>query len=124
MIKQASGDPEEHDDDVGDAAVDVCTAIKCRLDQFNGAAEGACTNEYRQQAKLSGAGKWEGQSSEGNKVDNFVAVRRRRRWWLAQWPEHRDRERKEDDECQGDVEVFAHRAGVPAPHLDSKLRLL
>ena len=52
-------------------------------------------------------------------MDNFVAARRR---WLVQGPEHRDRERKEDDECQGNVEVLAHGAGVPAPHFEGKRR--
>ena len=68
-------------------------------------------NEDRQQAKAARAGQWEGQCGEGNEVDNFVAARRRWRW-LVQGPEHRDRERKEDDECQGNVEVLAHGAGV------------
>ena len=56
-------------------------------------------------------------------MDNFVAARRRWRR-LVQGPEHRDRERKEDDECQGNVEVLAHGAGVPAPHFDGKRRLI
>ena len=55
-------------------------------------------------------------------MDNFVAARRRRRW-LVQGPEHRNRQRKEDDERQGDVEVLAHGAGVPAPYFDGKRRL-
>ena len=56
-------------------------------------------------------------------MDNFVATRRRWRR-LVQGPEHRDRERKEDDECQGNVEVLAHGAGVPGPHFDGKRRLI
>ena len=56
-------------------------------------------------------------------MDNFVAARRR--WqWLVQGPEHRDRERKEDDECQGNVEVLAHGAGVLSPYCDGKRRLI
>ena len=31
---------------------------------------------------------------------------------------------KEDDECQGNVEVLAHGAGVLAPHCDGKRRLI
>ena len=56
-------------------------------------------------------------------MDNFVAAHRRWRW-LVQGPEHRQRERKEDDECQGNVEVLAHGAGVPAPHFEGKRRLI
>ena len=97
-IRQAPGNPEEHANDVGDPVVDVCATIKCRLYQFNGAAEGARANEDRQQAKAARAGQWEGQCGEGNEVDNFVAARRHWRW-LVQGPEHRNRERKEDDEC-------------------------
>ena len=54
-------------------------------------------------------------------MDNFVAARRRWRW-LVQGPEHRYRERKEDDECQGNVAVLAHGAGVPAPNFEGKRR--
>jgi hypothetical protein len=31
---------------------------------------------------------------------------------------------KEDDECQGNVEVLAHGAGVLPPHCDGKRRLI
>ena len=75
------------------------------------------------QAKAARAGQREGQCGEGNEVDNFVAARRRWRR-LVQGPEHRDRERKEDDECQGNVEVLAHGAGVPAPNFEGKRRLI
>ena len=56
-------------------------------------------------------------------MDNFVAARRRGRW-LVQGPEHRNRERKEDDECQGNVEVLAHGAVLPASHFEGKRRLI
>ena len=56
-------------------------------------------------------------------MDNFVAARRRWRR-LVQGPEHRDGERKEDDECQGNVEVLAHGAGVLSPYCDGKRRLI
>ena len=56
-------------------------------------------------------------------MDNFVAARRRW-WWLVQGPEHRDGKRKEHYECQGDVEVLAHGAGVPASHFEGKRRLI
>ena len=56
-------------------------------------------------------------------MDNFVAARRRWRW-LLRGPEHREREREEDNECQGNVEVLAHGAGVMSPHCDGKRRLI
>ena len=46
-IQQAPGDPEEHANDVGGPVVDVCATIKCRLYQFNGAAEGAGSRPNR-----------------------------------------------------------------------------
>ena len=39
-------------------------------------------------------------------------------------PKHLQRERKEDDECQGNVEVLAHGAGVLSPYCDGKRRLI
>ena len=122
-IQQAPGDPDNGAHDVGDPVIDVCAAIKCRLYQFNGAAERTRANEDRQQAKAARAGQGEGECGEGNEVDNFVATRRRWRR-LVQGPEHRDRERKKDDECQGNVEVLAHGAGVRALNFEGKRRLI
>ena len=47
-----------------------------------------------------------------------------RRRWLVQGPEHRNCERKKDDECEGNIEVLAHGASVPAQYFEGKRRLI
>ena len=106
-VQQAASNAKDDAHDIRYPVVYVCAAVEAGLDEFDGAAEGAGTDEDRQQPNAARAGQREGQRSEGDEVDEFIrSVGRGRR--LVHGPEHRDGQCERQDKCQGDVEVLAH----------------
>ena len=88
-VKQAKANAQHHTDDISYPVVYIGAAIEAWLDEFNGATEGARTDEDRQQTKSARPRQWEGECGEGDEVHELVAALGRGGRRL-QGPEHRN----------------------------------
>jgi hypothetical protein len=99
----------------------VGAAVKRGLYELDEAAEGACTNEDRNQSQAARAGQWEGECCEGDEVHELVGALGRG-WRGFQWPEHGHTQGDGHKGCEGDVEVLAHGARVQCHQPKAKRR--
>ena len=112
-IKQATANAQDHTKDIRYPVVYVGAAVEAGLDEFNGAAKGACAYKDGQQANAARAGQREGECGEGYEVDEFVSAIWY--WLLTSGPEHCDGQGERRGERQGYVEVLAHPLGCIDP---------
>ena len=110
-VEQPAAYAEGDADCVSHPVAHVCAAVKRGLYELDEAAEGACTNEDRNQPQAAGAGQREGECGEGDEVHELVAALWRGRGRL-EGPEHGQGQGDGHKGCEGDVEVLAHGAGV------------
>ena len=55
-IQEAAANADDYADGVSNPVIDVCTAVKHRLYELNGAAEGACAYKHAEQSEPPRAG--------------------------------------------------------------------
>ena len=75
-VQQAQANTQDDADNIRDPVVEVGAAVEAGLDEFNGAAEGTCAYEDRQQSDAACAGEREGERREGYEVNQLVAALR------------------------------------------------
>ena len=110
-VEQPAAYADYNANSVSHPVAHVGAAVKRGLYELDEAAEGACTNEDRNQSQAARAGHWEGECCEGYEVHELVAALGRGRGCL-EGPKHGQGQGDGHKGCEGDVEVLAHGAGV------------
>ena len=110
-VEQPAAYADYNANNVSDPVAHVCAAVKRGLYELDEAAEGARTNEDRNQSQAARAGQRKGECGEGDEVHELVAALWRGRGRF-EGPEHGDTQGDGHKGCEGDVDVLAHGAGV------------
>jgi hypothetical protein len=110
-VEQPTAYADYNANSVSHPVAHVGAAVKRGLYELNEAAEGARANEHCNQPQAARTGQREGECGEGDEVHELVAALGRGRGRL-EGPEHGHTQGDRQKDCEGDVEVLAHGAGV------------
>ena len=106
-VEQPAAYADYNANNVSHPVAHVGAAVKRGLYELDEAAEGARTNEDRNQSQAARTGQREGKCGEGDEVHELVAALGRGRGRL-EGPEHGHTQGDRQKDCEGDVEVLAH----------------
>ena len=106
-VEQPAAYADYNANNVSDPVAHVYAAVKRGLYKLDKAAEGARTNEDRNQSQAARAGQRKGECGEGDEMHELVAAFGRGRGRL-EGPEHGHTQGDRQKDCEGDVEVLAH----------------